>query len=107
MIQQADYIAGHVLGSIGVLVGGDLLDRREPLLRYTSVTVHAHLPRLGFAENRRSDTLLGRICVEAIPLPDLLMHFMIYEAADSEDAAKRRIDHEISQLREATVGGWQ
>jgi hypothetical protein len=38
--------------------------------------------------------------VEAISLPDLLMHFTIYEAADSEDAAKRRIDHEISQLRE-------
>ena len=33
--------------------------------------------------------------------PDLLMHFTIYEAAESEDAAKRRIDHEISQLRAA------
>jgi hypothetical protein len=39
--------------------------------------------------------------VEAIPLPDLLMHFTIYEAADSEDAAKRRIEHGISQLRES------
>jgi hypothetical protein len=38
---------------------------------------------------------------QAISLPDLLMDFTIYEAADSEDAAKRRIDHEISQLREA------
>ncbi len=37
--------------------------------------------------------------MEAISLPDLLMHFIIYEAAESEDAAKRRIDHEISQLR--------
>ena len=32
--------------------------------------------------------------------PDLLMHFIIYEAAESEDAAKRRNDHEISQLRD-------
>ena len=32
---------------------------------------------------------------------DLLMHFTLYEAADSEDAAKRRIDHEISLLRES------
>jgi hypothetical protein len=38
--------------------------------------------------------------VEAVALPDLLMHFTIYEAAESEDAAKRRIEHEISQLRE-------
>ncbi len=38
--------------------------------------------------------------VEAKPLPDLLMHFTIYEAADSEDAAKQRIEHEISQLRD-------
>jgi len=37
--------------------------------------------------------------VETIALPDLLMHFMIYEAAGSEDAAKRRIDWEISRLR--------
>ncbi len=37
---------------------------------------------------------------EAVALPDLLMHFTIYETAGSEDAAKRRIDHEISQLRE-------
>ena len=37
---------------------------------------------------------------EAIPLPDLLMHFTIYEAAESKDAAKRRIDHEIARLRE-------
>ncbi len=41
--------------------------------------------------------------VDAIRLPDLLMHFTIYEAAESEDAAKRRIDHEISQLRETTA----
>lgn len=38
--------------------------------------------------------------MEAIPLPDLLMHFTIYEAADSENAAKRRIDLEISQLQD-------
>jgi hypothetical protein len=38
--------------------------------------------------------------VEAISLPDLLMHFTIYEAAESEDAAKQRIDQEISKLRE-------
>ncbi len=37
---------------------------------------------------------------DGIPLPDLLMHFTIYEAADSEQAAKRRIDHEISRLRD-------
>ena len=67
--------------------------------------------RLGWfsvrAYSRRYSTLCSisphasRVRVEAIPLPDLLMHFMIYEAADSEDAAKRRIDHEISQLRAA------
>ena len=33
------------------------------------------------------------------PLRDL-MHFTIYEAEDSENAAKRRIDLEISQLRD-------
>ncbi len=38
--------------------------------------------------------------VEPISLPDLLMHFTIYEAAESEDAARRRIDHEILQLRD-------
>ncbi len=38
--------------------------------------------------------------VEAILLPDRVMHFTIYEAAKSVDAAKRRIDHEILQLRE-------
>ncbi len=36
---------------------------------------------------------------EAVSLPDLLMHFTIYDAVESEDAAKRRIDSEISQLR--------
>ena len=34
------------------------------------------------------------------PLPDLLMHFTIYDAVESEDTAKRRIDGEISQLRQ-------
>jgi hypothetical protein len=38
--------------------------------------------------------------VEATPLPELVMNFTIYEAAESVDAAKRRIDHEILQLRE-------
>ena len=38
--------------------------------------------------------------MEAIPLPDLLMHFTIYEVADSENSAKRRIDLEISQLQD-------
>jgi len=66
--------------------------------------------RLGWftvrAYSRRYSTLcsIGRqassVRVEAISLPDLLMHFTIYEAAESEDAAKRRIDHEISQLRD-------
>ncbi len=37
--------------------------------------------------------------VEAVSLPDLLMHFTIYDAVESENAAKRRIDSEISQLR--------
>ena len=41
--------------------------------------------------------------VEAIPLPDPVMHFTSYKAAESEDAAKRRIDHEILQLGE--LGG--
>ncbi len=58
------------------------------------------------AYSRRYSTLcsIGRqassVRVEAISLPDLLMYFTIYEAAQSEDAAKRRIDHEISQLRD-------
>ncbi|MEE8507868.1 MAG: MBL fold metallo-hydrolase [Myxococcota bacterium] len=65
--------------------------------------------RLGWftvrAYSRRYSTLCrtsrhaSGVRVEAIPLPDILMHFTVYEAADSEDAAKRRIDHEISQLR--------
>jgi len=66
--------------------------------------------RLGWftvrAHSRRYSTLGGisremsSVRVDAIPLPDLLMHFTIYEAAESEDAAKRRINHEISQLRD-------
>ncbi len=66
--------------------------------------------RLGWfsvrAYSRRYSTLCSiardasSLRVEAISLPDLLMHFTIYEAAESEDAAKRRIDHEISQLRD-------
>ncbi len=66
--------------------------------------------RLGWftvrAYSRRYSTLCSisghapSLRVEATSLPDLLMHFTIYEAAESEDAAKRRIDHEISQLRE-------
>ncbi len=65
--------------------------------------------RLGWfsvrAYSRRYSTLCGisrsgsGVRADAISLPDLLMHFTIYEAADSEQAAKRRIDHEISQLR--------
>ena len=67
--------------------------------------------RLGWftvrAYSRRHSTLCrvsrdtSGVRVEAVPLPDLLMHFTIYEAADSEDAARRRVDHEISQLRES------
>ncbi len=67
--------------------------------------------RLGWftvrAYSRRYSTL-GRVSrraanvhVERIDLPDLLMHFMVYEAAGSEDAARRRIDWEISRLRES------
>ncbi|MEE8475344.1 MAG: MBL fold metallo-hydrolase [Myxococcota bacterium] len=66
--------------------------------------------RLGWfsvrAYSRRYSTLCcvsrhgSSVRVESIFPPDLLMQFTIYEAADSEDAAKRRIDHEISQLRE-------
>ena len=66
--------------------------------------------RLGWfsvrAHSRRYSTLCSisrhesGLRVEAVSLPDLLMHFTIYEAAGSEDAAKRRIDHEISQLQE-------
>jgi UDP-MurNAc hydroxylase len=66
--------------------------------------------RLGWfrvrAYSRRYSTLCpisrqaSSVRVEAISLPDLLVHFTIYEAAESEDAAKRRIDYEISQLRE-------
>ena len=58
------------------------------------------------AYSRRYSTLCrisrhaSGVQVEAIPLPDLLMHFTIYEAVDSENAAKRRIDLEISQLQD-------
>ena len=65
--------------------------------------------RLGWftvrAYSRRHSTLCrvsrdaSGVRVEVVPLPDVLMHFT-YEAADSKDAARRRIDHEISQLRE-------
>jgi hypothetical protein len=65
--------------------------------------------RLGWfsvrAYSRRYSTLrsisrdASSVRIDAVPLPDLLMHFTIYEAAESEDAAKQRIDHEISQLR--------
>ncbi len=41
----------------------------------------------------------GSARVETIYLPDLLMHFTIYDAVESEDAAKRRINSEISLLR--------
>ncbi len=64
--------------------------------------------RLGWftvrAYSRRYSTLCAvsrrgsEVRVDAVPLPDLLMHFTIYEAPESEDAAKRRIDHEIAQL---------
>ncbi len=37
--------------------------------------------------------------VQPLALPDLLMHFLVYEAADSADSAKRRIDREIAELR--------
>jgi hypothetical protein len=66
--------------------------------------------RLGWftvrAYSRRYSTLCSisrhasSLRMEAISLPDLLMHFTIYEAAESENAAKQRIDHEISQLRQ-------
>jgi hypothetical protein len=66
--------------------------------------------RLGWfrvrAYSRRYSTLCSisrhasSVRVEAVSLPDLLMRFTIYEAAESEDAARRRIDYEISQLRE-------
>ncbi len=67
--------------------------------------------RLGWftvrAYSRRYSTLCSvsrhasNVRVNAVSLPDLLMHFTIYEAAASGDAAKRRIDHEISRLRES------
>jgi len=67
--------------------------------------------RLGWftvrAYSRRFSTLCSisrhasSLRVAAISLPDLLMHFTIYQSAESEDAAKRRIDHEISQLRQS------
>jgi len=37
--------------------------------------------------------------VRPLALPDLLMHFLVYEAADSGDSAKRRIDGEVAALR--------
>ncbi len=64
--------------------------------------------RLGWfsvrAYSRRYSTLCSisrhasSVGVEAASLPDLLMHFTIYDAVESEDAARRRIDGEISQL---------
>ena len=47
--------------------------------------------------------LLSRHCQVVCandPLPNLLMHFTIYEVTDSENSAKRRIDLEISQLQD-------
>ena len=60
--------------------------RARPLANSALCRVSRH------ASSARVDTTL---------LPDLLLHFTIYEAADSEDAAKRRIDHERSQFRES------
>ncbi len=66
--------------------------------------------RLGWSTVRAYSRRYSTLCstsrhassmrVEPISLPDLLMHFTIYEAAESEDAARRRIDHEILQLRD-------
>jgi hypothetical protein len=37
--------------------------------------------------------------VQPLAPPDLLMQFLVYDAADSADSARRRIDHEITALR--------
>ncbi len=72
-------------------------------LEYHEATKHSE--RSVRAYSRRYSTLCAisrnasSIRVEAVALPDLLMHFTIYDAVESEDAAKRRIDSEISQLR--------
>ena len=65
-------------------------------LGWFSVRAHSRRYSTLGGTSRRGASVRGR----AIPLPDLLMHFTIYQAADSEEAAKRRIDHEIAKLRD-------
>ena len=38
--------------------------------------------------------------VVPVQLPDLLMHYLIYVAKDSSDAARQRIEYEIGQLQQ-------
>jgi hypothetical protein len=42
--------------------------------------------------------------VEPVILPDLLMHYLVYESPDSSHAARRRIDREIAALRRGDGG---
>lgn len=65
-------------------------------------TVRAYSRR--YATLCRVSRCASKVQVETIDLPDLLMHFLIYEAAGSEDAARRRIDWEISRLRGIGLG---
>jgi L-ascorbate metabolism protein UlaG (beta-lactamase superfamily) len=47
----------------------------------------------------------GGITAEPIPLPDLLMHYLINLAPGSELAAKRHLDHALSQLASTAQRG--
>ena len=122
VVAELDYLVGKLLGVDGELrlltevvrkaylhapfQERDLEQARQLIDRYRELGI-------GLADaslvvlSRRYSTLCrvsrhaSRVRAKAISLPDLLMHFTIYEAADSEDAAKQRIDHEISQLRES------
>jgi hypothetical protein len=42
----------------------------------------------------------GGVHVIPVPLPDLLMYYLIYGAEDSSDSARQRIEYEIRQLQQ-------
>jgi hypothetical protein len=55
------------------------------------------------AYSRRFSTLYqlsggaGGVQLSPVNLPDLLMHYLLNEAEDAEEAARRRIDFEVEQ----------
>jgi len=67
--------------------------------RLSWFTVRAYSRRFAtLAHVRRTERGVG---VEPVVLPDLLMHFLVYESPGSADSARRRIDYEIAALRRA------